>query len=485
MTCSRCAASPRLRVVAWLLAAGVTSSGLAISACEKAPAAKAEAPKDAGAPARHVSVLVTGHETGHLVTDGPRLAAQWTAKEKWPDAIALSTGDIFSGLAISSHFLGEPSAEVAKALQYRAAALGNHDLDLGLDTLRGFRKMSGLTFLAANLKDKAGAEQPLALEPFTVIERDGIKVGVVGLTSRKTIGTTVAGRASGLELLPTEAALPPALAGVKKAGAEVVVVLVDDCFDALSKAFEGHPEWLVDLVVGSRCDGPNEAKVRGIPFFSVGDDLTSYVSAAIEVSALGARTMKVARTELDPKGAQDADMVALRDRWQKKLDEHLGQVIGFAKAGLAQEALQLRIWVATALRDETKSDAGLINRKGIRAELPKGAITKAHVYSMIPFENAVLTVKVTGETLEKLKVNPEAVLVLPPGRLDKEKEYQLATTEYLYFGGDGLGLEAAAPHPELTGQVWQTPVIAWIEKLQSTEKRPLEKLAKVTSAVMR
>jgi 2',3'-cyclic-nucleotide 2'-phosphodiesterase (5'-nucleotidase family) len=364
------------------------------------------------------------------------------------------------------------------ALQYRAAALGNHDLDLGLETLRGFRSTSGLTFLAANLKDKAGAEQPLKLEPFTVIERGGIKVGVVGLTSGKTIGTTVAGRASGLELIPTEAALPPALAGVKKAGAEVVVVLVDDCFDTLSKSFEGHPEWSADLVVGSRCDGPNESKVRGIPFFSVGDDLSFYVSAAIELSGTGARSVKVARTELAPKGPEDVDMVALRERWQKKLDEHLGQVIGFSKAGVAQEAPQLRTWVATALRDETKSDAGLINRKGIRSELPKGPITKAHIYSMIPFENAVLTVKVTGETLEKLKANPEAVLVLPPGKLEKEKEYQLATTEYLYFGGDGLGLEAIAPHPELTGQVWQTPVIAWFERLQSSEKRPLEKLAK-------
>ena len=460
----------------------VASLALALCACEKPapppPLAKAEAPRDAGAAPRHVSVLVTGHETGHLVTDGPRLVAQWTAQEKWPDAIALSTGDVFSGLAISSHFLGAPSAEVAKALQYRAAALGNHDLDLGLETLKAFRTMSGLTLLAANLKDKADAEEPLRLAPFTVIERGGVKVGVVGLTSGKTIGTTVAGRASGLELLPTETALPAALTGVKKAGAEVVVVLVDDCFDTLSKSFEGHPEWSADLVVGSRCDGPNEAKVRDIPFFSVGDDLSFYVSAAIELGEGGARRVTVARKELNPKGAEDADMVALRSRWQKKLDEHLGQVIGFSKTGVSQDAPLLRTWVATALKDETKSDAALINRRGIRAELPKGPITRAHVYSMIPFENAVLTVKVKGEALEKLQTNPEAVLVLPPGKLEKDRVYQLATTEYLYFGGDGLGLEGVAPEPELTGQVWQTPVIAWLEKLKSSEKRPIEKLVK-------
>lgn len=477
MTCP-CRAPRSPSRVAWPLAVASVACAL-VAGCEKpATPAAAVAPKDAGAPARHVSVLVTGHETGHLVSDGPRLVAQWTAQEKWPDAIALSTGDIFSGLALSSHFLGEPSAEVAKALQYRAAALGNHDLDLGLDTLSAFRAQSGLTLLAANLKDKPGAEQPLKLEPFTVIERGGIKVGVVGLTSGKTLGTTVAGRASGLELVPTEAALPAALTAVKAAGAEVVVVLVDDCFDGLAKSFEGHPEWSADLVVGSRCDGPNEARVREVPFFSVGDDLSFYVSAAIDVAPNGSRAVKVVRRALDPKGPEDADMVALRVRWQAKLDEKLGQVIGFSKAGVAEDAPLLRTWVATALKVETKSDAALINRKGIRAELPKGPITKAHVYSMIPFENAVLTVKVTGEVLEKLKANPEAVLVMPAGKLEKDQEYQLATTEYLYFGGDGLGLEAVAPEPELTGQVWQTPVIAWLEKLRSSEKKPLEKLAK-------
>jgi 5'-nucleotidase / UDP-sugar diphosphatase len=439
---------------------------------------KSAAPAASAAPTRRVSVLVTGHESGHLVTQAPHLSAQWRKKERWPDAIALSTGDAFSGLAISSHFDGLPTAEVMKALQYKASALGNHDFDLGLETLQKFRAASQVTYLAANIQDKPDSAAPLKLEAFTVIEREGVKVGVVGLTSEKTIVTTGAGRTASLQLLPTEQALPPALEGVRKAGAEVVVVIIDDCFGSLAKNFEVHPEWTADLVVGSRCDGANEGKVREVPFFSVGDDVSHYVSATIEISPAGKKSVKVARTELDLKIPVDPDMVALRERWQARLDQELGEVIAYTKAVVPQDAPQLRTWVATALRDETKSDAALVNRKGIRAELPKGAITRAHIYSMIPFENAVLTVKVKGEQLEKLAGNPEAVLLMPPGKLDKEKEYQLATTDYLYFGGDGLGLEAVAPNPELTGQVWQTPVISWLRQLGTTEKKPLEKTLK-------
>jgi nucleotide-binding universal stress UspA family protein len=298
----------------------------------------------------------------------------------------------------------------------------------------------------------------------------------VGLTGPKTITTVVAGRAAGLELLSNEAVLPGALEGARKAGAEVVVVLVDDCFGPLSRLFEAHPDWKADLVVGSRCDEVNEAKVREVPFFAVGDDLNFYVSARIEVGA-GAVKVTAVRKALDEKGPEDADLVALRTRWQERLDHDLGTVIGFSKTGLKEDSAQLRTLVATALRDETKSDAALINRKGIRAGLPKGKLTAAHVYSMVPFENAVLTVIVTGAVLQQLKGNPEAVLVAP-AKLDPAKTYQLATTEYLYFGGDGLGLEALAPSPELTGQVWQTPVVAWLTKQGSSEKKPLEKLLK-------
>lgn len=458
----------------------VTSSVLALlTACPEQKPVTAEV-KDAGGPApkpRKVTVLVTGHETGLLPLKASRLLADWSKQHGWPDAVALSTGDMFSGSALSSRFFGEPTAEAMKAMQYKAAALGNHDLDLGLDTLQKFRASSGLVLLAANLKDKADAEQPLKIAPYTVVEKSGVKVGVIGLTSPKTIGTTVAGRSSGLELVPIADAMPAAIAGATKDGAEVLVVVADDCFGIVQKEFEAHADWKVDLVVGGRCEGASEAKVRDIPFFSIGDDLSFYVSAAFELSAGAPKKLTAARRELAEKGEEDADMKTLRERWQKKLDEELGQVIGFTKNGIKADAPQLRTLVATALKDEAKADAALINQKGIREGLPKGAITRASVYSMIPFENAVLTVKVKGDLLKKFKASPEAFVVLPP-KLEGDKEYLLVTTEYLYFGGDGLGFEMDAPNPELTGQVWQTPVIEWLARRASSAKSPLEKMLK-------
>jgi 2',3'-cyclic-nucleotide 2'-phosphodiesterase (5'-nucleotidase family) len=432
--------------------------------------------KDAGPPPREVTVLVTGHESGELPLRGPRLLDAWSTDEHWPNVIALSTGDMFSGAAISTHFDGQPTAEVMKAMQYRAASLGNHDIDLGVEVLRNFVKTSGLTLLAANLRDKATQKAPLP--GFTVIERGGVKVGVVGLTSEKTLYTTEPGRADQYELVSAGLVLPTAIADARQAGAEALIVILDDCFTTVQPLFTAHAEWAVDAVVGGRCEGPQESSAGKTAFYSVGDDLSAYVSVHIELPAVGDHVVKTARRTVSMEGKEDRDLVALRSRWKDKLKESLGQVIGFSKKGVPENAPELRTLVATALRDETKADAALMNVKGVRAGLPAGPITRESVYSMIPFENAVLTVKVKGEVLLKLKALPDAVLVMPKGKVVSDKDYVLATTEYLYFGGDGLGFEAAAPNPELTGQVWQTPVVAWIARQGTTEKKPLEKLLK-------
>lgn len=454
----------------------LAAAALTVSSCTKdtpppAPAAPAQPAKPPAPEPKKVTLLITGHETGNLVELGPKLLTQWKKEDGWPAALAFSTGDTFSGAAISSHFDGRSTAEVMHAMQYQASAFGNHDLDLGPEVFRNFRDASAVTFLAANLKDES--DSPLKLAPYRVFTREGVRVGVVGFTSPKTVTTVVSGRAAGLSLIPLEEAFPAALEALAKEKPDVTLALVDDCFSVLKPLAEGK----VDLVVGTRCEGtPEEDSSGATAFFSVGDGLSKYVAARIDVRPDGSRVVKAQRKEVNAKTSEEADLVTLRKRWQEKLDADLGEVIGFTKAGYAQGDARLLTLVATALRDETKADAALINRKGMREGLPKGAITQASIHSVLPFENAVLTVKVKGEELLKLQKNPEAFLLAP--KLDPKKDYVLATTDYLYFGGDGLGLDAAAPEPELNGMVWQTPVITWLRKQASNEKAPLEKKLK-------
>ena len=212
---------------------------IAFVGCRK-PTTPPTAKSEQSVPSRRITLLVTSHEVGKLVTRGPALLAQWQEREGWPDALAFSTGDLFTGDPISSYFAGDSTAEFAKAMLYKAASLGNHDLGLGLGGLQSFREHSGITFLAANLQERSSGASSLGIPGVLVETRGGIKVGVVGLTGKKTVGATSQLLDTGFKLKDLDSSLTEALKEAKAKGAEVTLVLFDDCFEELSSRWAAH-----------------------------------------------------------------------------------------------------------------------------------------------------------------------------------------------------------------------------------------------------
>lgn len=103
-------------------------------------------------------------------------------------------------------------------------------------------------------------------------------------------------------------------------------------------------------------------------------------------------------------------------------------------------------------------DAAVINIGGIRTIIPKGDILTKQIYEVMPFENEIVIVKISGKELEGLfdyylktqKNNPVSHLVIETenGSLSKKliggktidynKTYYLATSDYLALGGDNM-----------------------------------------------
>lgn len=498
-----------------------------LAGCEKNPPAAPPAPPpaqqqaaEAKPAAQNVTLLVTGSTAGQIQatkegeTTHPgaaELMGQWLKDEKHCAGplkagasscadnctLALATGDHWQGPAISSFFVGQSTASVMGHLGYAASALGNHELAFGKEQFATNRQVGGFPFLAANLKvtDPAVAGN-LELPAFQVFDRCGVKVGVVGLTSMKTVKAAMPGRADGLEVTDYEQALNTAIPEARKAGADAVVVLADVCPADLKSSVEKHPEWKLALVAGGRCTKPEDsaqAKVGDTQLVSLGRGLDKYLRAELKVDAAkpaGEKVTGVDTKMVDVKAAPDEATAKLLATWQGKLDEILGQKIGYSAKGIAQASPQMAQWVAGAVRDQLKTDVAILNKGGIRQSLPAGPVTRGSVYSVMPFENTLLIGKLTGEQLAQELANPQALVAgaTAAGKgkfkdakgkaLDPKKEYTVATIEYLYFGGDGFGFEKADPNPTETGMSWQTPVIDWTKSQSSDEKKPLEKQLK-------
>lgn len=101
-------------------------------------------------------------------------------------------------------------------------------------------------------------------------------------------------------------------------------------------------------------------------------------------------------------------------------------------------------------------DVVLINRGGLRVNLPKGDIKIINIFELMPFENDLVLVKISGEKLlegiqliiEKkhsfmgLKIKAEnnklTEATINNIALDKTKIYTIVTSDYLAYGGDNF-----------------------------------------------
>ena len=107
------------------------------------------------------------------------------AREKNPNLILLDNGDILQGqpTVYYYNFIDTTSKHLALRmmdyLKYNAASVGNHDIETGHPVYDKFYKECKHPILAANIV-RTDNGQPY-FKPYTIIERDGVKVAVIGL----------------------------------------------------------------------------------------------------------------------------------------------------------------------------------------------------------------------------------------------------------------------------------------------------------------
>ena len=108
-------------------------------------------------------------------------------------SLHLSGGDCFQGAPIFNFFSGQPEMQMQTNLRVDAMVIANHEFDRGpINAARQIQKWSNFAVLAANYKFSDPAlpsSTPLGsvVEPFTVFNLDGLKVGVIGMANLSSL----------------------------------------------------------------------------------------------------------------------------------------------------------------------------------------------------------------------------------------------------------------------------------------------------------
>src|SRR5690242_16896449 len=360
-------------------------------------------------------------------------AIRLDARARGGEALLVDAGDELQGTLISNQFEGRSVVDAFNALGVAAAALGNHEFDFGFPVLLERMKQARYPMLAANVVEKRTGERPAWAKPSVLVDVQGVKVGIIGLTTVDTPTVTNPLNVEHLEFLPGGPVAAREADALRARGATVVLVTAHAGpfppsleIQHIAEAVSGK----VDAIVSGHHHttiGPPPLVVAGVPIVQAGTKLQYFSIVELTLDGAG-RVIGFAvndGTFPKPGGPQpilhsylgrppvwrgrevrpDAKIAALLGGYDEKVRRLRESRVGTSEVDLRKgRDGSLGNLVADALRSGAggglPADFGLQNSGGLRvAEIPKGPVSFGQIFDLYPFDNLQVVVKVSASAI--------------------------------------------------------------------------------------
>jgi 5'-nucleotidase len=467
-------------------------------------------------PPRTVDLQVLGVNDLHgnlepsLVSDKPAGGVAWLASylrqaeaQDPKGTIVAHAGDtVGASPLISSWFHDEPTIEATNLMNFDVGTLGNHEFDEGgtemLRLIRGGHREDGRQFkdgTDTSDPDFPGADYPYVsanvvaadtgrpvLPPFTIIKREGIPVGIIGVTTTETPSIVVPDAVAPYEFLDLSDSVNQQVAVLHRLGVHTIVVLAhaggfqdpgkDPAGEVLTETRQMDPD--VDLVVAGHTHSYLNTKVNNALVVQAYKYGTAFEQVKLTVDRrtrdVTASSANVVTTYDD--GAQPApDLASLVQTFKDRIAPVAQRAVGSSAAAVTRDTTAagesaLGDLIADAQAHEAGAQMAFMNPGGIRADLKAGPLTYSDLFSVQPFDNGLARMSLTGaqvkaaleqqfndagdkilqiaglrETYDRSRAAGDRItgLTLPDGTaVDPAATYTVALNSFLATGGDGF-----------------------------------------------
>jgi len=415
------------------------------------------------------------------------------SREKNP-YILLDSGDTFQGTPEGSLTKGVASVTLMNQLGYSAAVVGNHEYDYNEDNLKIALSGSSFPWLGANVYIKKIGKAPSYLKPYVIIEKAGKKIAVIGIAGAHTTTSTFPLYVKHLEFRDEKNEAAKWTQEVKKFNPDAIIILThlgfgagigpkadistwtftsDDTSDygtlAIARAAKG-----ANVVIG----GHNHVgllkgyydRQSGVLIAESYFGLTDVSKIDLEFDDVTGK-FKGAKDELIPlwtdSTGEDREVTETITKFSVSVNKEMDMPLGSSEADLGFDSDSLNSpignWMTDAMRRQAGTEMAFQNTAGIRSDMKKGVLKMRDIYQVMPFENTLVTLKMTGAQLHKLltynlsggkakmqmsgltakfKLSPEGkitdLILERDGKIiTPESVFTVVTNNYLTSGGSG------------------------------------------------
>ena len=328
-------------------------------------------------------------------------------KAENPNTIFTLGGDTVSPSVETRTYKGAQMIDAWNAVGLDYSVLGNHEFDIKTPEILARIKESKFQWLGANvinIKDKTIFAD---LPPYVIHEIGGVKIGIIGLVLPQAKETSSMDET--LTVTDYCAAAKKYVPEMRKKGANAVVGLTH-LFMYQDKELTGCADF--DLILGGHEHTLLQSSAHGTPIFKVTADARELGRFNLNFDPKTKKLMSL-DWEIIPVTDEIADAPEFAVVFEKykplleKLAEPVGRTaVELDALSLSNRTMETNIgnFIADSYRESTKADIGFVNGGSIRADLTynPGVLTKRDVLSILPFNNPVVKVEITGKTLREV-----------------------------------------------------------------------------------
>ncbi|MGH7769877.1 MAG: bifunctional metallophosphatase/5'-nucleotidase [Candidatus Binatia bacterium] len=399
--------------------------------------------------------------------------------------LVVDSGDLVVGTAMSSVFRGAPDIAAMNLMGYDALGLGNHDFDFGLEHLSNLKKQARFPFLCTNLRPKKTG----LCQPFAVKSVGRLRVGLLGIVGRRSYPEMFSREAvRDIKFGEPIAAVRSALQQLSGRVDLIVAITHQETEEdlALAKAVPeigvivgGHTAGFDGLIAGGG-SAPVQGRIDPLPPGPI------FVKTHQQGRTLGRldlvldkkpRAAEARNLPVEQALPEQPKLAALVQDYARRLDAAASHVLGQALVDLTGESPVVRTretnfgnFLADLARSRLGTETALLNSGLIRNTIPAGPVTLKQIMQALPYEEPLISFRLTGAELREALENSVAMLpatsgrflqvsglnyafdpAAPPGArvkevrvqnilLARDRDYSVAVNRFLAEGGDGYAV---------------------------------------------